>query len=99
MGEIQVANRWRSGSSPRYLQDRMTGVATHDDDHSGRGLCKKDFEGEMLGPDFAGAGKGSVVLDALEKGSENPPKDVTRPILWKILVRFYDLYFLMVLEP
>ena len=69
----------------------MTGVATHDDDHSGRGLCKKDFEGEMLGPDFAGAGKGSVVLDALEKGSENPPKDATRPILWKVLVRLYEL--------
>ena len=71
----------------------MTGVATHDDDHSGGGMCKKEFEGELLGTDFGDGGKlkGSVLLNALVTESENAPKDATKSILWRLLLRVYQL--------
>ena len=69
----------------------MTGVATHDDDHSGRGFCRKDFEGELLGPDFGGKGEGSAILDAIAKGSPTIPKIATRPVIWKLLLRVYQM--------
>ena len=66
----------------------MTGVATHDDEHSGRGFCKKDLEGELLG---AGENNmGSTVLDALLNGKEVPSK-ANKTFLWKILRRCYEM--------
>ena len=72
----------------------MSGVATHDDDYdSGIGIFKKDFEGELLGPglNVELKGKGSAVLDALIRGSAAEPKEVKKPMLWKIIQRLYEI--------
>ena len=71
----------------------MSGVATHDDDNSGIGIFRKDFEGELLGPGLNAElnGKGGAVLDALIRGSATEPKDVKKPMLWKIIQRLFAM--------
>ena len=57
-------------------------------------MCKKDFEGELLGcTDFGDGGKlkGSVLLNSLVTRSDSAPRDATKQILWNLMLRFYQL--------
>ena len=73
----------------------MTGVATHDDELSGRGFCKEDLEGELLNQDLSdnadGKNKGGYAIDDMMREVEAAPREVPKQLIWSVLLKVYHL--------
>eukprot|EP00116_Pleurobrachia_bachei_P006203 sb/3466465/ len=76
----------RNGSSRLYLQDMMSGVATHDVI-----MCKTAMEGKLLATSYSDSCKGASIAQSIKDDAAEAPRGTKKPILWTVIKELYSM--------